>query len=87
MNNKILLTCILFIFLPFISFAADNLAEKLSGRILLAVEQNGEAWYVSPENQWRYFLGRPADAFAVMREQGVGITNTDLARLVLPRFP
>ncbi len=56
----------------------DNvLAGKLRGRILLQVESNGEGWYINPENSKRYFLGRPADAFNVMRELGLGISNKD----------
>ncbi len=42
------------------------------GRILLQVEKNGEAWYVYPKSNFRYFLGRPADAFSVMRKLGLG---------------
>jgi len=53
----------------------------MSGRILLQVEKNGEAWYVSPGNNFRYFLGRPADAFRVMRELGVGISNANLEKI------
>jgi len=53
-------------------FAGSNL-----GRIFLQVEQNGEAWYVYPEDSSRYFLGRPADAFAIMRSLGLGISNQD----------
>jgi uncharacterized protein YkwD len=60
---------------------AESLAARLAGRILLAVEDKGQAWYVSPENHLRYFLGRPADAFNLMRELGVGITNRDLKRI------
>ncbi|MCK5459570.1 trypsin-like peptidase domain-containing protein [Candidatus Parcubacteria bacterium] len=56
---------------------AGNLSDRLKGRILLQVESNGEAWYVSPDNSNRYFLGRPADAFSVMRELGLGISNKD----------
>jgi hypothetical protein len=51
------------------------LAKRLSGRILLQVESKGEAWYVSPVNQAKYFLGRPADAFSIMRKLGLGISN------------
>ncbi|MCF7820701.1 MAG: hypothetical protein K9M44_04515 [Candidatus Pacebacteria bacterium] len=58
-----------------------SLAKNLSGRILLQVEENGEAWYVSPKDNKRYFLGRPEDAFKVMREQGIGISNTDLEKI------
>jgi uncharacterized protein YoxC len=34
----------------------------LRGKILLQVEGNNEAWYVSPKDNKRYFLGRPAEA-------------------------
>lgn len=53
-------------------------SRKHAGKIFVATERHGEAWYVNPSNAKRYFLGRPADAFAVMRRVGVGITNNDL---------
>ncbi len=56
---------------------AEKLSDRLKGRILLQVESNGEAWYINPDNSNRYFLGRPADAFNVMRELGLGISNKD----------
>ncbi len=55
--------------------AAQRLAQKLSGRILLQVERNGEAWYVYPSDLRRYYLGRPLDAFAIMRKLGLGATH------------
>ncbi|MCA9387992.1 MAG: hypothetical protein KC653_03005, partial [Candidatus Andersenbacteria bacterium] len=60
---------------------AGSISERLSGRILLQVEQHGEAWYVSPPTQKRYYMGRPADAFRLMRSLGLGITDADLARI------
>lgn len=57
---------------------AASIAESTSGKILLQVENQGEAWYVYPVDYRRYYLGRPDDAFAIMRLLGVGITNTDL---------
>ncbi|MBD3247802.1 hypothetical protein GF382_00755 [Candidatus Falkowbacteria bacterium] len=66
---------------PHSLFSASNLASRLSGRILLQVEDNGEAWYVSPGELRRYFLGRPQDAFELMREKGIGITNDNLAKI------
>lgn len=57
------------------------LRTKLSGYILIQVEKNGEAWYVYPKTKQRYFLGRPADAYSIMRGLGVGITNADLAQI------
>lgn len=65
---------------------ADNLATKLKGRILLQVEGHGEAWYLNPDNLTRYFLGRPADAFKLMRQLGLGINNRDFAAFE-NRFP
>lgn len=57
---------------------AGSLAQKLSGRILLQVQQKGAAWYVNPVDLKRYYLGGPADAFALLRQLGLGITDADL---------
>ncbi len=56
-------------------------AKKQAGKILLQVESKGEAWYINPDNNKRYFLGRPADAFNVMRSLGLGISNSDLNKI------
>lgn len=62
---------------PFNKSFASDISSRLRGRIILQVESRGEAWYVNPDNEKRYFLGRPADAFQVMRELGLGISNKD----------
>jgi|GEM_PF-4018106 len=59
-----------------------DFAKNQAGRILLQVEDNGEAWYVNPENNKRYFLGRPNDAFSIMRNIGLGISNDNLERMI-----
>lgn len=74
------LIAISFLFINFID-AADNLAQKLSGRILLQVQSHGEAWYVNPTDYKKYYLGRPSDAFDLMRDLGAGITNEDLNKI------
>ncbi len=56
-------------------------AKKQKGKIFLQVQDNGEAWYINTKDEKRYFLGRPADAFGIMRFLGVGITETDYAKL------
>lgn len=56
---------------------AEDASSRLNGKILLQVEANGEAWYLNPVNKNRYYLGRPADAFDVMRRLGLGINNSD----------
>jgi len=63
-----------------LGFGLSNKAEAaldLRGRILLQVESHGEAWYVNPVNNQRYYLGRPSDAYALMRSLGLGISNAD----------
>lgn len=48
--------------------AQASVIDAVRGYIVLQVEENGEAWYVDPSNSVRYYLGRPDDAFAIMRE-------------------
>jgi hypothetical protein len=57
-----------------------SLTNRLSGRILLQVEEKGEAWYVEPMSKAKHFMGRPADAFSMMRKFGLGISNSDFAK-------
>ncbi|MFA5954766.1 MAG: phosphodiester glycosidase family protein [Patescibacteria group bacterium] len=80
--NKIV-KFLLFVFLflsPFISKAA-SFSDTVTGRVLLDTQNNGEAWYVSPANFQRYFLGRPDDAFRIMSDLGLGITDSTLSRI------
>lgn len=55
------------------------LTNRLAGQILLQVEQKGEAWYVNPLDKLKYYLGRPADAFNLMRKLGLGISEKTYA--------
>jgi len=62
--------------------AKTNLFPKrLAGIILLDAEKNGEAYYIYPKNLTKYYLGRPADGFNIMRQLGQGISDADLANL------
>ncbi len=54
-----------------------SLAVRLQGRILLQVQDKGQAWYVNPTNQERYALGKPVDAFRIMRRFALGISNSN----------
>ena len=56
-------------------------ARQQTGKIFLQVEGKGEAWYVNPSDNKRYFMGRPTDAFNLMRTLGLGISNTDFTTL------
>jgi len=67
--------------LPLCISNAATISERLSGRILLQVGDNGEAWYIYPRDIRRYYLGRPYDAWNAMRSLGLGITNVDLEKI------
>lgn len=70
----------LLLILP-ISLRAATLSERLRGYVLLQVESHGEAWYIYPVDGRRYYLRDGAAAYNIMRRFGLGISNTDLARL------
>ncbi|MFA7286182.1 MAG: serine hydrolase [Patescibacteria group bacterium] len=57
------------------------LGSRLAGRILLDVEQNGEAWYVNPLDGRRTYLKDGTAAYELMRAKALGIKNTDLATI------
>lgn len=56
-----------------------TLLNRLRGRIVLAVERNGEAYYINPQDDLVHYLKNGNEAYRIMREQGLGITNQDLA--------
>jgi len=60
---------------------AGSLSKAVRGRILLQVQDKGQAWYVNPVDNKRYYLGRPADAFSVMQKLGLGISNKNFSAL------
>lgn len=79
---------ILFLLFLFPSFVgAQGLGHKLSGRILIDVQKHGEAWYVDPADGRRYYLGRPADAFRIMRQLGLGISEADFREIAAAGSP
>ncbi|MCK9438602.1 MAG: hypothetical protein WC164_00355 [Patescibacteria group bacterium] len=83
-KNNYYIKSFVFLFLFFVSIfffsevEASSLTSRLSGRILLQVESKGEAYYVNPGDLKKYYLGRPDDAFVIMRSFGLGATNIDI---------
>jgi len=53
----------------------------LKGRILLQVQQHGEAWYVHPGTGLRYYMKDGPVAYGMMRNFGLGITDQNLATI------
>ncbi len=81
MHKKIITILFLSLILLLPANAQADLAKKLSGYILLQVETHGEAWYLNPQDHKRYYLGKPLDAFNIMRQFGIGITNENLNKI------
>ncbi|OGY42293.1 MAG: hypothetical protein A2Y82_04845 [Candidatus Buchananbacteria bacterium RBG_13_36_9] len=65
--------------LPANSYAA--VIDYARGYILLQVEKNGEAWYVNPNDNSRYYMKDGAVAYQMMRNFGLGITDADLEKI------
>ncbi|PLX26683.1 hypothetical protein C0583_06650 [Candidatus Parcubacteria bacterium] len=74
--KKVLIFIFIFFALPVL---AQDMGERLAGRILLQVEDEGQAWYVEPSTKERIFLSRPQDAFRIMRELGLGVNEKDFS--------
>jgi exopolysaccharide biosynthesis protein len=83
--KKIIICFILFL-MPLVASAA-SLSQQMSGRILLNVGRNGEAWYVNQTNHLRYYLGRPDDAFKIMRQLGLGISELQFQKIAQNGMP
>lgn len=75
--TKFVILMFILVAVPINIIHAQDLSDRLSGKILLQVEGVGQAWYIDPETKERAFLGRPADAFRIMRELGLGISEKD----------
>ena len=71
--NKLLITTAGFLFL--LSGLNVQAATNLSGRILLQVQDSGQAWYVSPTNNQRYLLSSSDDSFKSLIKLGLGVSN------------
>ncbi len=62
--------------------SVDNaLTRRLAGRILLQVENHGEAWYLDPSGLKKYYLANGSSAYTALRTFGLGITNVDLKKI------
>jgi hypothetical protein len=58
---------------------SSSLPQRLKGRIVLQVQDKGQAWYINPLDGKKYLLGKPQDAFNMMRRFGLGISNVNFA--------
>lgn len=58
-----------------------DLKGRLKGKIILKVESLGEAYYIHPEDGSLHYLKDGKEAYRVMRELSLGITNKDLSQI------
>lgn len=61
--------------------ASTSLAQSLKGRILIQVEDLGQAWYVNPVTNTRYNLGRPSESLAILQKLALGMSNANLNKI------
>ncbi len=79
MKKFFLIIAAIILFSPTTANSADYSGNS-AGYIFLQVEKNGEAWYVYPATLRRYYLGRPADAFAIMGKLSLGAKHDFISR-------
>lgn len=63
-----------------------DLKSRLKGKIVLRVQQHGEAYYIHPEKGSVNYLKNGDEAYRVMRELSLGIKQTDLAQIKSREF-
>jgi uncharacterized protein YkwD len=63
-----------------------SVLSRVKGKILLQVENHGEAYYVHPDTGALHYLEDGDAAYTIMRELSLGITNADLAGIPSAEF-
>ena len=58
-----------------------KLATRFAGYIVLDVQNRGQAWYIHPDTQQRFYLGKPSEAYLVFVKLAKGISNQHLAQI------
>jgi len=58
-----------------------KLTDRVKGKILLQVQDNGEAWYIDPITEKKYYFKDGNSAYQAMQAFGLGISNVDLAKI------
>ncbi len=58
-----------------------QLTNRLKGKILLQVENKGEAWYVDPITSEKFYLKDGDSAYQALRAFGLGISTIDLNKI------
>jgi hypothetical protein len=75
-------TCLLVVFLGLLfalpAFAiTDNNSSRLKGKILYNANSISDIWYVYPGDFHRYYIGTPQDAYNILRNLSLGVSNAN----------
>lgn len=60
---------------------AQELIDKIKGKILLRVENKGETFYVPPQADTIYYFNDEDTTNDLISQQGIGITNENLSKI------
>lgn len=58
-----------------------GLVNRVKGRILLQVEEKGEAWYVDPQSENKLYMKDGTAAYDIMKALGLGVSNANLEKI------
>jgi hypothetical protein len=58
-----------------------DFSSSLAGKILLQVEGSGEAWYLHPHDNLRYYIGDFEDLLRIIKYLGKGISTVNLEEI------
>lgn len=64
-----------------------QLSKRLSGRLLLQVEEGGEVWYIEKDSHTRFYLRNGETAYAILRAFSIGISNSNLNKIPIGFLP
>jgi hypothetical protein len=62
-------------------YTKNTFPSYLSGKIMLDVQNKGQAYYVDPKNQKGISLGKPEQAWKKMADKGIQIPKNELNRI------
>ncbi len=61
----------------------QKIVNRVKGKILLQTEANGEAWYVDPASENKFYMKDGLAAYDIMSALGLGISNANLEKIPL----
>lgn len=64
------------------TYNGQKMRERLKGKIMLRVQNLGQAYYINPATLTVTYMSNGNSAYDIMRNQSLGISNDDLATMV-----